>query len=931
MPVRRKPAAGKPEPAARRTRSGRHQQASESEPSEASSSSSDDDGAGDFQGQEQEAVTSAPAPAPGLTRLQAMRERFSAIARDRASYFARGGEPEAAATSSRRRRGKAADDSEAAAAPAAADGSPATRAQAPADDGAAESDSGSSSSSEGPADDDEQAWPGPYAMAFRMIKARASARRKRLRRARKGEAAGDDEAAERRQTDPDALRVPLSPPWAPADRAAATAAQHRTADAAPRGESVAHRKRGAVGLTLSSSELAPVPPGEGAVPSLQSLCVALLARFCDHIEELGPVPEGPRRRLAWALARARTLDGRALALLAAAPATSIWAPDCSAIEDVDLIAALERRPAESLGTSHAADDGDAPAASAALSGFLSAPSLTVVHLGACGRGMTDRAARALGRSLAPTLHRLHLGAPYRLDDDGLAALLGSAGGGCPELTDLSLTAASTVRGGCMARLCALAPALRRLSLDGCLAVGDDALGPTAAGGSAGGEGPRPGKLSRKGASSADVGSSSSAFLPADLVARNAPQEEDDEEEEGSGEEGAKDVASRKRPREGPAATTVPGPLLALAAPGRCLTHLRLARLPRLSDRVLGPALAALSPSLLALELTELALVTDRSLLAFASPSLEHPGAGAAAAQPPSQAPLGRLRSLVLRGLPGITDVGVRALAQDPGTGAARSLALVCLELADCPAVETEGAVVCLLEAAAGGSAVPTSSSSSSSSSSSAGEDGAADGVIRTPLRLAWDEGVRLARVAGLSSESVVRVAGALSVARAVEAAASAPEGPPGLRRLSLGSSGHAAGDATAAAAARLHGGSLEEVDLAMCRDVSDAAAGELLDSSPRLRHLEVWGCTQIGSEGRDDPLSLHARALAKGVLDGAAPGELAQAAAAIGAPAAAAAASAAHPALFWPRVVGRPGSRAPRPVEGRGESAGAPDWSWADS
>ncbi len=985
------------------------------------------------------AVTSAPLT-KGAARMAAMRERFKDIATRRAAHFARGGgaaeprprrkrparSPEAGASgdasadasgagggvdddeeeereadgggrggsrggaapgaqsgASRSRDRRSIDAAGAAAAAGAASGGgdddgddgarPGRRAGGPtAASAASDSDGDGSTSSASEPEPEGGAWPGPYATAARLIRQRERALRRRRRRQRRAAASGTDagpdpdSAEAQRLADPDAARVPLPPQWLPADADTAAAIAAETARArhrASQGEG-ATRRRGAVGLSLSQAELAPLPAGEGAVPSLQSLCVALLAQFADCIESLGPVPDGPRRRLAWGLARARKLDAQALALLAAAPATSLWAPDCSLIEDVDLIASLKRAPAGGAQAGAAellpelaaldAPHVPAPAGQDGETAFGRVAPLRSVSLGAVGRGMTDRAARALGPALAPAIEDLHLGAPYRLDDAGLCALLGSTlptSPGAPHLRQLSLTAASSVSGSAMRALPALLPALQRLSLDGCLKVGDGAL--SADGGA---DGRRHG---------AEAGSSASAFLPAELLA-------------GSGT--AVTVA--------PGAVVALGPLAALCARPAGVTHLRLVRLPLLSDATLAPALAAGSSRFVALELAELALVTDRSLMALADPSLE---AAAAAAGPGAVSgsrgshgettkhsnsngssngsngascsggsmrgaaagpPMGRLRSLVLCRLPRVSDTGLRALADESASqpdggdtdaedsARRRPLALRQLRVEHCAGVRREGTLVCLLEAAAGagaagaelaGSAAAHKASSSPSSSSSSAAAGAASAETAAapapgvpPLSQAWARGVAAAGGARASA----RAAAALSVALEV-ASAQAPS--QGLRQLSMAGGGRAAGRAALAAAGKLHGASLEELDISMCREVTDDDVGALLDQCPRLQLLEVWANTQLAGEGAADPLAMHTRALAARVLDSCEPALVAEAAAALGCLAAEADAASMAPALRGPRIVGRPGARVPRPVEGKGESAGAPDWSWADA
>lgn len=308
--------------------------------------------------------------------------------------------------------------------------------------------------------------------------------------------------------------------------------------------------------------------------------------------------------------------------------------------------------------------------------------------------------------------------------------------------------------------------------------------------------------------------------------------------------------------------------------------------------------------------------------------------------------MGQLRSLVLCRLPRVTDTGMRALSDEttaeaePSEGGAaarrRPLLLRQLCVEHCPGVRHEGTWVCLLEAAAGAgiaspeltrnATTPSASrslSSASSSSSATAAAGAAAVAMVPVLSEAWARGAASGSREGVDAA----VTGALEVALAV---AKAPPPSQGLRRLSLAGGGRAAGRAALAAAAKLHGASLEELDLSMCRDVTDDDVGALLDHCPRLQLLEVWANTQLSGEGATDPLAMHCRALAARVLEQRGSALLSAAAGALGRTAAEADAASMAPALRGPRIVGRPGARVPRPVEGKGESAGAPDWCWAD-
>lgn len=52
-------------------------------------------------------------------------------------------------------------------------------------------------------------------------------------------------------------------------------------------------------------------------------------------------------------------------------------------------------------------------------------------------------------------------------------------------------------------------------------------------------------------------------------------------------------------------------------------------------------------------------------------------------------------------------------------------------------------------------------------------------------------------------------------------------------------------DEALVALAKHAAGSLQSVDISMCRGITDDGVGQLADSCPRLTRLTVWGCTQL--------------------------------------------------------------------------------------
>jgi len=236
----------------------------------------------------------------------------------------------------------------------------------------------------------------------------------------------------------------------------------------------------------------------------------------------------------------------------------------------------------------------------------------------------------------------------------------------------------------------------------------------------------------------------------------------------------------------------------------------------------------------------------------------------------------RLTSVRLERLPGVTDASLAALAEHVVPhGALRKLALVGLDKV------TDGGLDCMAQAfqalGRGGAAAPR----------------ALQCLALGTLRRVTRSDVLLAFLLGVSGGFG---GGASAAASSSPASAPASSGS-ALQHVSLAHLPALSG-ACLVALGRACGRSLLTLNVSMCRGFGDEALGALVNACPRLRHVQIWGCTQLTGVFYLG----HARASWRGE----------------GAGAKAPQPCATHPDLPWAvlEVVGRPGHPLPAPAEG---------------
>ncbi|KAI8565346.1 hypothetical protein RHMOL_Rhmol03G0251700 [Rhododendron molle] len=176
------------------------------------------------------------------------------------------------------------------------------------------------------------------------------------------------------------------------------------------------------------------------IPSLQDLCLAILAKNADAITSLDSVPDMLRHKLSKMLCDSRKMNGHFLDLLVHGSPTEIRIHDCSCLTEEQLTSAFE---------------GCEPS------------KLTVLQLDLCGRCMPDyilKATLARSPNSLPALTTISLNGAYRLLDAGLSALVMSA----PALRSISLSQCSLLTSdGIKIIADSLGSVLRELYIDNC--------------------------------------------------------------------------------------------------------------------------------------------------------------------------------------------------------------------------------------------------------------------------------------------------------------------------------------------------------------------------------------------------------------------------------------------------------------------------------
>ncbi|XP_061361529.1 uncharacterized protein LOC133305349 [Gastrolobium bilobum] len=175
-----------------------------------------------------------------------------------------------------------------------------------------------------------------------------------------------------------------------------------------------------------------------SVPSLEELCLKVLANNADAIVSLDGVPDELRHRLSQLLCDSRKINSHFFELLVSGSPTEIRLKDCSWLS--------EEQFTKSFQTCDTAR-------------------LEVLQLDQCGRCISDYALHAtLAQSPMARLTSLSLSGACRLSDKGLSVLVSSA----PVLRSINLSQCSLLTSACLNILAdSLGSLLKELYLDDC--------------------------------------------------------------------------------------------------------------------------------------------------------------------------------------------------------------------------------------------------------------------------------------------------------------------------------------------------------------------------------------------------------------------------------------------------------------------------------
>ncbi|XP_004513482.3 DNA repair protein rhp7-like [Cicer arietinum] len=183
--------------------------------------------------------------------------------------------------------------------------------------------------------------------------------------------------------------------------------------------------------------------GKCSVPSLQELCIRILANNVDAIVSLETVPDDFRHWLSQLLCDSRRINDHFFELLVGGTPTEIRLRDCSWLSEEQFTKCFQ---------------------------MCDTSNLVVLQLDLCGRCLPDYvvvATLAQAPRRLPRLTRLSISGACRLSDVGLRALVSSA----PILTSINLSQCSLLTASSIYILAeSLKPLLKELYLDHCLGI-----------------------------------------------------------------------------------------------------------------------------------------------------------------------------------------------------------------------------------------------------------------------------------------------------------------------------------------------------------------------------------------------------------------------------------------------------------------------------
>jgi hypothetical protein len=178
--------------------------------------------------------------------------------------------------------------------------------------------------------------------------------------------------------------------------------------------------------------------------SLFDMCIKLLVKYSEHIEELGSMSSDVLLKISTAVARKRKLNSKMLELLTPPGITEVNIPDCHLLESDDLLSLWDR-----IGISY----------------------LQTLSLGHCGRCVSDTVLEKLSSGDLRSLTCLTLHGCFQASSGAIVKLLLSA---C-ALQVLHISGNDRVDASVISSIVTLNPSLRVLSIDTCSKISNESV------------------------------------------------------------------------------------------------------------------------------------------------------------------------------------------------------------------------------------------------------------------------------------------------------------------------------------------------------------------------------------------------------------------------------------------------------------------------
>ncbi|MCO5554982.1 hypothetical protein L7F22_008521 [Adiantum nelumboides] len=179
--------------------------------------------------------------------------------------------------------------------------------------------------------------------------------------------------------------------------------------------------------------------GRRICPSLQDLCLSVLANNADNVVSLQGVPDLFRIRISDAICERRNMSPKVLSLFFQEGPSEIHSLDCTQVCEDDLVEMMRQ---------------------------ICPGRLEKLHLGYCGRALSERCllTTIAGPATVTLLKSISLRGAYRLSDQGLEALLQAS----PQLVHLDLSNCSFLTNAFMGAVArCVSQTIESLVLDGC--------------------------------------------------------------------------------------------------------------------------------------------------------------------------------------------------------------------------------------------------------------------------------------------------------------------------------------------------------------------------------------------------------------------------------------------------------------------------------